>query len=346
MLSQKQRADLSEKMSPWKNAGIMLSYWCSASCRFCYVSSCPKYSLWADPQRVVNWWQQLESLQNRHGDHVKIHLTGGEAFGNWDLLVKILQLAQSAGLPPVEKIETNAFWATDDSLVEDRLQILKDFGVTLITSDADIFHQEFVPIENVRRLVLIGQKVLGPEGIRVRWWDFYNFALENKLDVALMDPAELREVQADALMNGRERMNGRAAVLSAKLLKGQPIEAFANENCERGLLKSKHVHIDPYGNIFPGTCCGIVLGNAVSEDIAGVFDWLNTHGPTGPVIATLLEKGPFGLIEFAKRFGFKPLPQGYVSKCQLCYHLRHTIYIAGHCKKWLGPEECYPPSEW
>ena len=97
---------------------------------------------------------------------------------------------------------------------------------------------------------------------------------------------------------------------------------------------------------FPGTCCGIVLGNAISEDIKNVYDWLDTKGPTGPVIESLVEKGPCGLIKLASRYGFTPLPQGYVSKCQLCYHLRHTLYQAGQGKKWLSPAECYPPADW
>jgi hypothetical protein len=342
MMTQKQTTDSSGLVTPWQYAGLMLTYWCPAACGFCYVSCGPDHTFWADPGRVVGWWKELETLAARNGSQVKIHLTGGEAFGNWELLVQILERAGKAGLGPVEKIETNAFWATDPALVEERLTRLKELGVTLITSDADIFHQQFVPIKNVQLLVEAARKILGSDGIRVRWWDFYNFAIENNLDFSQLSDAELRDIQADALESGKERLNGRAALLAGKLLSGSPPEHFAGDHCRRGILKSKHVHIDPYGNIFPGTCCGIVLGNAVSENIADVYDWLNTKGPSGPVIAALVEQGPAGLLDLARRSGFTPLPNGYASKCQLCYHLRHTLYHARQCHKWLGPAECYP----
>jgi len=199
-----------------------------------------------------------------------------------------------------------------------------------------------VPIDNVRRLVEAARTILGPESIRVRWWDFYNFVLENQIDVAALDPDQLREIQMDALLNNRERLNGRAAVLASKILTGKPFDAFAGDSCRKGILRSRHVHIDPHGNIFPGTCGGLVLGNAVSEKIADVYDWLDTRGPSGPILPVLVEQGPVGLIDLARRVNFQPLPAGYASKCQLCYHLRSCLFHARECRKWLGPAECYP----
>lgn len=333
-------------MQPWLQAGLMLSYWCSASCEFCYVSSCPAHNFWTSPDQIVDRWKQLDDLAARYNARVKIHLTGGEVFGNWDLLVDVLERARRAELPPVDKIETNAFWADTDAVVRRRLTVLKNLGVKLLTTDADIFHQQFVPIDYVRRLVEITREILGPDAVRVRWRDFYNAALENNLDVNNLSPQQLRELQIDALTHGRERFNGRAAVLASKLLQGKSPETFIGDCCDKGILRSKHVHIDPYGNIFPGTCCGLILGSTLCENIADVYDWLDTNGPTGPILETLTTQGPAALVDFARRYGFTPLPNGYVSKCQLCYHIRSTLYGAGQFKKWLGPEQTYPPIEW
>lgn len=346
MMKTKQTTDSNHKMQPWLQAGLMLSYWCSASCEFCYVSSCPAHSFWASTDRIIDGWRQLDELAIQHGARVKIHLTGGEVFGNWKLLVDVLERARQANLPAVEKVETNAFWAVDDGIVRERLTVLKELDVKLITSDADIFHQQFVPIDRVRRLVNIAREILGPEGIRVRWWDFYEAAVENNLDVNTLELEDVRQLQIDALTRGRERLNGRAAVLAAKLIQGKPIEAFTGDACEKGILKSKHVHIDPYGNIFPGTCCGIILGSTLCENITDVYDWLDTKGPSGPILETLTTQGPVGMTELARRYGFKPLAKGYVSKCQLCYHIRWTLYQAGQFKKWLGPEQAYPSVQW
>lgn len=331
------------RLIPWRFAGLMLTYWCSARCEFCYVNASPDHHYWADPRHVIEWWQALQRLTERDNRHAAIHLTGGEPFGRPELLFDILDRARHAGLAPPEKIETNAFWANDDAIVWDHLTTLKSYGVPLIVTDADVFHQQFVPLANVRRLVEIATSVLGEGGIRVRWWDFYN---ENKQhDTAIcqdLSADQLNHAQTQALLAGRDRLVGRAAILANKLLVGRSAEQFAGQNCRKAILNSKHVHIDPYGDVFPGTCCGIILGNALNEEISDIYDWLDVNGPSGPVIPALVDHGPVGLLGLAQRFGFVPLEQGYATKCQLCYHIRSTLIAANQCRKWLGPAQCYP----
>ncbi len=326
---------------PWKFAGLMLTYWCNARCEFCYECCSPKESFWVQPELIVDWWHQLEQLANRNGKHIKIHLTGGEPFGQWDLLVKILEQAQRNNLPAVQKIETNAFWATDEHFVRIRIEKLKSLNVPLIVTDADAFHQEYIPIDNVKLLVKCVKEILGDSGIRVRWWDFY----ESYDELMMQYNNDIQTLKVQALLEGRDRLNGRAALYAMKVLKGKPPEAFENQSCEKAILKSKHIHIDPYGNIFPGICCGIVLGNAINENISDIYDWLDSTGVTGPILTNLVNAGPFGLMNFAKQFGFAPLPAGYASKCQLCYHIRHFLFHNSKCRKWLGPAQCYPNIE-
>ena len=328
-----------QNLTPWKFAGLMLTYWCNAECDFCYECCSPEKTFWAEVQQVVNWWQQLETLANRNNRHIKIHLTGGEPFGRWQLIIDILKRAKQNALPPVQKIETNAFWATDEKIVRERLETLKSLNVNLIVTDADAFHQEYVPIENVRLLVRCAKEILGDEGIRVRWWDFYNDYDE------LTAQHNIEELKIQALLSGRERLNGRAAIVAAKMIRGKEPQTFANQSCEKAILKSKHIHIDPFGYIFPGICCGIILGNAISENIAETYDWVDRNGVTGPILSNLVRFGPVGLMNFAKQYGFVPLESGYISKCQLCYHVRHFLYNKGLCRKWLGPVECYPKNK-
>jgi hypothetical protein len=67
---------------------------------------------------------------------------------------------------------------------------------------------------------------------------------------------------------------------------------------------------------------------------------------TGELVVIGADRTMIGLLDPARRTGFTPLPNGYISKCQLCYHLRHTLYHARQCHKWLGPAECYPSCNW
>lgn len=331
----------SDRVTAWGGAGLMLSYWCSARCRFCYVSAGPDHPYWADSQRVVSWWQGLERIANRRDRHAKIHITGGDPFGRPELLFAVLREARDAGLPPAEKVETNAFWATDDGVVRRHLTTLKSLGVQQIVTDADVFHQEFVKLENVTRLVNIAREVLGEKGVRVRWWDFYHRYADTDFDVGDLSGDDLADLQADALAAGRDRLTGRAAFLAAERLQGRPAETFRDQPCEKAILKSKHVHIDPHGHVFPGVCCGLVFGNAVNEPLEDIYEWLRQNGPTGPVFTALVNQGPAALIDLANRYGFEPFKNGYITKCQLCCHVRHTLYHVGQCRKWIGPGECY-----
>ena len=57
---------------------------------------------------ALSYWQALEVLA---GPGTKVHLTGGEPFGNWPGLMAILRAAHVEGLHAHE-VETNAFWCT------------------------------------------------------------------------------------------------------------------------------------------------------------------------------------------------------------------------------------------
>lgn len=327
------------KIKPWKFAGIMLSYWCPAKCEFCYECCGPEYSFWVTVEDVITWWEELDRLIKKEvgADKIcKIHITGGEPFGNYPLLKEILQLAKARGLPDVDKIETNAFWATDEKNVKERLEELKSLGVKLITTDADIFHQEWVPIENVRLLYRVAKEVLGPDGIRVRWQDF----LENYEH--LLEENSPQQLKIKALLSGRERLTGRAAILASITLEGKLPSYSFSENCLRNILQSRHIHIDPYGNIFAGTCAGLIIGNA-KDGIERIYFDLKSGRIKNPIINMLVNEGISALLAFAKRCGFKELERGYINKCQLCYHVRTFLYKRREeFRIYLGPSECYP----
>ena len=74
---------------------------------------------------AINAWQSLKELA---GDAAKIHITGGEPFLYWEHLLEILREAKKENLGPVDMIETNGFWATDENIIKDRMIILDELG--------------------------------------------------------------------------------------------------------------------------------------------------------------------------------------------------------------------------
>lgn len=330
------------RVVPWDFAGLLLTYWCNARCAFCYTYSDPSRGGEMSIETAVRLWRELEGHAARHGRAMRVHLAGGEPFGDWPRLAGVLRAARDAGLVPPDKVETNAFWARDDALVRARLELLAALDVERLIVSSDVFHQEFVPIERVRRLVAHAREVLGRGRVRVRWWDYFNepYLPENRSD-------EAREAAyRRALERHHDRMTGRAAEQVADLLPLYPAEHFGNETCARELLAGRHVHIDARGHVFPGTCSGIIVGTAAEgrtvDDVwQGLADGWQSHPVQGPLITG----GSRALMDVAARHGYRPRPQGYASKCHLCAHVRQFLFDRGLFPETIGPAECYAPTE-
>ena len=75
---------------------------------------------------------------------------GGEPFLEFQTLVKSVHLCNILGLKA--SVVTNGFWADTEEHAHTIVGELQ--GLTTLCVSTDIFHQEFVPIENVRHVIL------------------------------------------------------------------------------------------------------------------------------------------------------------------------------------------------
>ena len=327
------------KFKLWRSAGLMLSYRCNAACEFCYYHCSPRKGGLMSVETCLAAWRSLKILA---GAEARIHLTGGEPFLFWDHLVEILREGKAQNLGPVDLVETNGFWATEDRLIAERLETLVELGVQRLKISIDPFHQEYVDIEPARRLAAAAKSMLGPDRVLVRW--------EKYLEVGRASPLAGRAGTHDLPQTERDRgyveayrdypfrFNGRAAGHLAELLASKPVEAFRGMSCLAGFLGAKGVHIDPYGNVFSGTCSGIVLGNVHQTPLEKI--WKGFDPGYVWLIGTLCERGPFGLLEKATIMGYQVLP-AYADKCHLCTHVRRFFFDCGQGASILGPADCY-----
>ena len=326
------RARNEPKFKLWRSAGLLLTYHCNAACAFCYYHCTPEKGGLMPVELCLAAWRSLRTLA---GDTAKIHLTGGEPFLHWDHLVHILAEAQRLNLGPVDLLETNGFWATSDALVRERLQRLIELGVQRLKISVDPFHQEYVPLPPVQRLAAIAKEMLSPDHVLVRWEQY-------------LDDGGRR--MADGGQQGREEMyiatfhdhpcrfTGRAADHLASLLASQPAEACADSSCLADFLGAKGVHIDPYGNVFSGTCSGIIVGNVNETPLAEI--WQRFTPQQASLVGVLCEKGPYGLLARAEALGYRRL-DAYADKCHLCTHVRQFFFENGAETPIVGPADCY-----
>jgi len=271
----------------------------------------------------------------------RIHLTGGEPFGNWPRLIEICRLAKAAGLGPLEKVETNAFWATDGKIVRDRLRALDAAGMGKLCISADPYHQQFVPIARCRLTAAVAEQVLGPGRVQVRWRDW----LARGADTDSLSRHAREKAFAKYAAGGRDRLNGRAAQTLAPHLPCKSWREYADTNCRQAVLRSRHVHVDPAGRLMPGTCAGIVLGRSdTGRDLPELWAKLYEDHAGRPVVGALASGGPAALAARAVESGFAPRP-GYADKCHLCWDTRRWLVEQGMHEAELGPRWMYGEPE-
>ena len=325
------------KFKIWSSAGLMLTYWCPSRCACCYVFADPQAD---NPQTQMSVEMALgawRAIRQMAGPRGKVHITGGEPFGDYDRLKQILQGACEEKLEGLEKIETNAFWCTSEQIIRERLKELKSLGLKKLQISTDVYHQEYISLDLVQRAVEVGRQILGPNQVQVRWRDF----LAQPVLVAGLSRTERDSAFADALNKRKERLLGRAAEELVNLLPQKDYNDFAGDNCARNLLAAQHVHIDGAGNVFSGTCLGIVTGRISTggnETLERLWRQLNYH--EHPIFSILLEQGPVGLLKEAKKYGYQHLPS-YASKCHICYDVRRFLHEMGLYPVHLGPDLCY-----
>ena len=268
------------------------------------------------------------------GDSAKIHLTGGEPFLYWEHLCRILELAQKENLGQIDIIETNGFWATSEKLVSERLRILDGLGVRRLKISTDPFHQEYVDLEPVRLLAQTAINMLGRERVLVRWQKY----LDEPVSMEALSPAEREQAYISAMRDYPCRFTGRAGGRLAELVAATPIEQIASMNCRMDFLSAKGVHIDPYGNVFSGTCSGIIIGNVTQVPLEDI--WRQFQPTQNKLIETLFNFGPYGLLNQAESHGYKKAKL-YAGKCHLCTNIRQFLFEKGHEQEVIGPPDCY-----
>jgi len=318
----------------WSFAGLLLTTWCNARCASCYLCCEPVRADRMPMPLALRTWRGLIAA-SPHG--CRVHLSGGEPFGDWPGLLALCRAAAAEGLGPLESVETNAFWATDAAAVRERLRALDAAGMGKLVISADPFHQAYVPIARPRLLARVAEEVLGAGRVQVRWRDW----LADGGDVAARDVGARRALFRRWAHGGRDRLNGRAAEELAPLLPGRPAEAWTGVSCREPLLRSRHVHVGPDGGVQPGVCAGILLGDASGEDVGTIWRRLEADHGDRPIVGTLARAGPAGLLPMAEAAGYRRRPGGYASRCHLCWEVRAHLVRAGLGGDEMGPKWMY-----
>lgn len=127
--------------------GIAIADKCNAACEMCCFRCSPngKHELSSELIKdVIRQASEVEGMQ-------AVGFSGGEAFLFFDLLLDCSAYAKSLGLAVV--INTNGFWGRNEKRALEMLKALKAAGVEVICFSTDRYHQQYVPLEDLRTAV-------------------------------------------------------------------------------------------------------------------------------------------------------------------------------------------------
>lgn len=327
-----------QPLSP-TDIGLVLSYQCPNACKHCVYNCGPGWKDWLAPQDISPALQTIRKLNQ----DIQVHITGGEPFLNFPLLLKAVAAAHDLHLPVY--VETSADWCFSASIAEQRFTALRKAGLLAVLISCSPFHAEKVPLKRTLLAIEVAAEIFGPERVIVYTPDWieqiWHFGLDTPVSINQYVLAYGGETAGLMFWDGYGLISGGRAGYTLGRLKGlASAESYQTENCETELLFAPHAHLDPYGNYISGFCGGLRTGSWRELDTLRS----NIEGRIYPdLIAILIEAGPFGLYQLAvEQFNYSPLPTGYVGKCHLCVDVRRHIFDqAAHYFPELRPFEFY-----
>ncbi len=313
------------KLHPIDSCGIMLSYRCQCGCRHCVYACGPRWREWMGKEELE---ALLRGIKETWVYPRGLHLAGGEAFLNFDLLLFGVERCRALGLP-IEYVETNAGWCVDYETGLEKFSRLKEAGLFSVLISVSPFHAETIPLKRTLWAIKAAEEVFGPGNVIVYMRQFIplirRFGEESPVPLQKWIETLGREEAGRLFWEGYALIpGGRAGVELGRLApwRFRP-EDFAGQNCAQEILRSRHAHFDPYQNYIPLFCGGLSLGQF--EDLPTFVREFDYRKLT--LIRLLVEGGPFALFRFAKEnFGFEP-KEVYAGKCHLCVDVRN--YLVG-----------------
>ncbi|WXG47134.1 MAG: radical SAM protein [Candidatus Atabeyarchaeum deiterrae] len=307
-----------------KGIDLLPTYRCTSRCRHCTYRSSPQLTgemESTDAKRYVE-----DAAQN---GIEWIWVGGGEPFLCRDLLPDVALAAKEFNIPDVYMV-TNAYWAKTNEEALGELRLLKEVGMTVLGISIDAFHQENIPLEHVRNLLAAANKV-GLKRIEVSG----QFLGSIDFDIGFNRTTEknLKLLEEEGYFEGvtakREvlRLTGRAADMLSTYLPAKSEEELKDGKCDLTWLpveshkKLNAVEIDWQGNVT--TCPGICIGNARKKGLSKILEDYDYR--EHPIIKTIVDEGPYGLLQQAKRNGYTTMKKMYVDACHMCYKARKSL---------------------
>jgi hypothetical protein len=258
-----------------------------------------------------------------HNDLQFVVLLGGEPGLLPTLTHGLAQAIRALGIGV--RIESNAFWATDDAAARQFLEPLYADGASVMFS-LDAFHAPFVPAERVERAIRVSETLGGVYNLEIAYINLAerNHPQDKQTDALYAELAARLGFEPKAY-RGNIFFNGRSTERLVDLVaegRGVPDErCLAAPWWYDGDLDTLELLIlDADGYLSKG--CGISIGDVKGTSVAEILQSYDAH--SHPIFSTLLNLGPLGLAQEAVELGYLLKPD-YADRCHLCQEAREVL---------------------
>lgn len=297
-----------------------VTYLCNSKCRHCQLGKdrqgreSPNHIDKSKAAEIVRKVGTKYSPQS-------IMTFGGEPLLYPDIVCSIHKEAAEVGIP-VRDVITNGFWGTQTKEIQKIANNLVESGVNKVSISVDSFHQEFIPLEIVKKAA---QSLVDAGMPHVSWNPCWVVSRDhdnqyNHKTKALLN--QLKDIPALESEGNIAQPRGRAQVLLRQLF--PPRTRMPKGKCgdipyAEELDSVKTLYVEPDGSI--DVCQEFCIGNASETDI---IDLIEDYDPWNISEAgAIIESGMEGLANWAKTKGAEPDPKGYYDICHMCTDLRN-----------------------
>ena len=313
-------------------ADFLLTFKCPSQCKHCSYKAGPERNGVMDLEDAKRWLSELKETQPIQS----LTAHGGEPFIYFEVLKGITEKAKELGVSQ-RWVITNGYWAETKATAKEKLIELKDSGLTCITFSVDSFHQEYIPMENVKNGIEVAAS-LDFEKVCVDCYFLVNPESDNFYDVLTKKSInDLEEIGGVEINRYQASFEGRGASLAMYANVRNEVSAG---RCQLpywlgGTLESPEgIEIDYEGNVT--LCPGVCIGNVRNKSLMGVLE--NYDYRVHPIIRIIAEEGPVGLLRLARGKGYRK-EQRFINECHLCYEMRK--YLRRFYPEHLAPSGYY-----
>jgi len=290
---------------------------CNSQCIHCQADASPLRNEVMDVKEAYSYLAETTTVSNLESFMV----FGGEPMLYPERAIAIFQKAHLLTIPKISMI-TNGIWGKNKETAEKLATKLKTAGLNTVDISIDSFHARHIPLEYPQNTALALLKA-GIENINWNVAVIESIDAENEYDKKTKELLKkLEHIGVDAhifkiMPLGRAVQNLRKFFPHTSVYgpcEGEPI-------IENALTNPESVCIEPSGSV--NICWDLAIGNARQRPLSQIiseYDWQQN-----PVIKTLVEEGPTGLLNLPRASGYKLQENRYISKCHLCTEIRKTL---------------------